>query len=897
MARGVKEPWKFTSVERDIMKAAAQRLVVEFEREEDGGRPTVSGDFIANLWLESIEGAEVDTFGISLKGLKIVGPINLGGAKFSNRGRESLVGFMAEDCEFEGGLRLNNSRVESLYLNNCEFPDTRVDKTDPNRFSVPISMHGIEICGTVEMNACNIEGAFWAQRCRIHGRFFAANCTFSRGISLWGGHVDSAVHLSDCDIGNGELEMALALPNATVGGQLNIASCKLDGQVYAANLIAKEVYFQRVRFSRRPDAGLQLNQCDVSGVIQVNAMRPSGHLVIVNSRVGGDIQIFNSVTSGSFQLNNNRVSGSLVIHRSKSGARQLLALTCEGSSFYSVTITESSFVGQTKLHAARTEASFALKDTKFGRRLRDISPLEYGDYWIDASGLQIGHSLLIERCRFNSSSWFNNSLVNSGIHIRNCFFNGDTARFSVRLDSVRVLGLTVIEESLFTAGIQMPLLETAELQIKGNIVLAGNRSPATYPHAIWASDCKIGRRIIFGDSKISGVRDRQSVSTGTVSFHSTVCTENVAVTNATFYPAPETLKEGRADTLCLSRMTIGGDVIIAKSHENTGENTSPVQIHGCLSLEDAKISGDVLVDKLDQLPIGKITRPRAHLETEQRVSLKKRGVAVSFKGACIDGDLAIAAPEISGIVDLRDARIDRIADGGGQRWSKIGLQPGHLLLDGLTYRDLDNVTDDAHTPDGMRLAHEDAVSKRLAWLALQFPDRKPSLDTFVPQPYEQLAKIFAAEGNERARRKVQIARRDLQRKHGGLKAFERWVQQMLKWVSEYGYSPGRAISASLIYLGFGALVAAWMDGVDALMLADSDTVKATLFNPLVFALDAAIPIIDLNQDGIWAINPEAFRYGWTAQAMIIFKSLYEVFGMLLVSITVLTLTGTLRERE
>ncbi len=267
-----------------------------------------------------------------------------------------------------------------------------------------------------------------------------------------------------------------------------------------------------------------------------------------------------------------------------------------------------------------------------------------------------------------------------------------------------------------------------------------------------------------------------------------------------------------------------------------------------------------------------------------------------MRGARIEGNFILQKPNLNGLVDLRHAHINKIADGGGRRWEMAGIQPGHLLLDDLTYCDLVDVQDDE--PDGtMRGGPTDIVTRRLAWLALQYPDRKPTAEIFVPQPYEQLASIFATEGNERARRKVQIARRDLQRQHGGLKLFERTVQYFLKLVSEYGYDPGRAIIATLLYLLCGTAIALGLDSAGALMPATTDLAADYPFNALIFALDAAIPIIDLDQDAAWTINPDAFRYGWTVHAMVIAKGFYEMFGMLLISITVLTLTGTLREKD
>jgi len=284
----------------------------------------------------------------------------------------------------------------------------------------------------------------------------------------------------------------------------------------------------------------------------------------------------------------------------------------------------------------------------------------------------------------------------------------------------------------------------------------------------------------------------------------------------------------------------------------------------------------------------------AHFASQERVKHRLRGVAVSLRRAQISGELIFGEPDLTGLFDLREAHIRMINDGGGRRWTQAGIEPGHLLLDGLTYEDLDDVEEDGEI-EGNRKS--DIVSRRLDWLALQYPDRGPSRETFMPQPYERLASLFAEEGDEHSRRRVQIARRDLQRQHGGLNQFEKLVQSTLKAVSQYGYSPARAMIFMISYMVFGAAIAALLEANDALILLSTDTDPRQMFDPIIYAIDAAIPIIDLNQDSVWTLNPTAFRYGWAAQAMGVAKGLYEIIGMLLISITVLTLSGALREKD
>jgi len=200
---------------------------------------------------------------------------------------------------------------------------------------------------------------------------------------------------------------------------------------------------------------------------------------------------------------------------------------------------------------------------------------------------------------------------------------------------------------------------------------------------------------------------------------------------------------------------------------------------------------------------GAIERPLAHFATEERVSKRKRGVALSLRSAAVKGVIENGTPAFCGLVDLRDCRAEVLNDGGGERWEQAGVQAGHLLLDGLTYRDLDDVYDGQET--GALIARSDAASRRLCWLTMHYPGHAATPDSFVPQPYEQLAAIFAAEGNERGRRQVLVARRDLQRRHGRLSRFERLIGWLLKLTSNHGYSPARAVGVMAVYIRAGGV--------------------------------------------------------------------------------------------
>lgn len=58
-----------------------------------------------------------------------------------------------------------------------------------------------------------------------------------------------------------------------------------------------------------------------------------------------------------------------------------------------------------------------------------------------------------------------------------------------------------------------------------------------------------------------------------------------------------------------------------------------------------------------------------------------------------------------------------------------------------------------------------------------------------------------------------------------------------------------------------------------------------------FALDAALPVIDLGQDAYCRFTPE----GSTRWLWLLLHNLYVIFGAALSAVVVLTLTGVLRQ--
>jgi hypothetical protein len=211
------------------------------------------------------------------------------------------------------------------------------------------------------------------------------------------------------------------------------------------------------------------------------------------------------------------------------------------------------------------------------------------------------------------------------------------------------------------------------------------------------------------------------------------------------------------------------------------------------------------------------------------------------------------------IVHLEDASVGSLED------DKSGWpSPGNLHLDGFTY---DRISSDNTDP-----------SDRLQWLRLQNPPepgrfrrflhgvmygghrltwRQKGWPDFRPQPYQQLSKALREVGDSAGAKRVLVEMEDSRRKFGNLN-FRVWVWRwILKGVIGYGYRPGYALICALLVITIGSGLF-WCN-TDLITPTDREAYDAAPasyqpFSPIVYSIDAFLPIINLGQKDRWTPN-------------------------------------------
>lgn len=243
---------------------------------------------------------------------------------------------------------------------------------------------------------------------------------------------------------------------------------------------------------------------------------------------------------------------------------------------------------------------------------------------------------------------------------------------------------------------------------------------------------------------------------------------------------------------------------------------------------------------------------------------------------------------------LTGVQVTSILDNSETGWPAHGF----LDLDGATY---------------LRCQHIEGgsvVARRIAWLRRQYPDGVPDAASFRPQPYEQLTRVLRNHGQSQEANAIAVERIRARLAARVDRPAARLLSSLLMLVSKYGYSTSRAIASFLVFVLLGSVLYA-----TAILAFQQPFVpvenppepvtytlafglaKTTVqqgcpgLDVLHYALDAALPVIDLAQDQRCRFTPTGpWRPLW-----LMLHSAYVIIGTALSAIVVLTLTGVLRQ--
>ena len=460
----------------------------------------------------------------------------------------------------------------------------------------------------------------------------------------------------------------------------------------------------------------------------------------------------------------------------------------------------------------------------------------------------------------------------------------DVGSCSVHLNHARIGGKLDMSASAANRFTASRTIRLDGAQVDGDVLLAGARLDGCGAAALSARSAIVGSNVILDPS--AGHRFEAS---GEVVFAASEIAGDLSCAGARLYNP-----DGRAlhcEDLSVESVFLVGNRETDRFFEVSGRlNFLTAVINGSFFMTNARLAPGP-----DYEGLMKKGGPIAINLQQARIS---NALAFMNIGALhADDALTISNDEpqpVAGWFLLAGIQMNTVLDDVETGWPAHG----YLDIDGASYSLI------RHVGGG------DLASRSIRWLQRQFPNGVPDRRSFRPQPYEQLTRVLrdggrAVEANAIAVEKIRMrlaARVD--------RPWARFFPNLLMLISSYGYSTQRAIGSFLVFVMLGTLMysTALFGFGQAFLPVEHDPAFVTYefafgllersenegcpgLDVMHYALDAALPVIDLAQDLRCRFTPVGpFRGFW-----LMLHSLYVLGGAALSAVVVLTLSGVMRQ--
>ena len=624
----------------------------------------------------------------------------------------------------------------------------------------------------------------------------------------------------------------LELPGATVPALVELTGCTFDEPIdlYAADL-----------------AGWRLTRCTLPGLRAAN-LRVRSELALQVCTVTGPVVLPDARIEGPLRLTGTRLDAAG--GHALGGVRLMIRGVLDAQ--------ELQAQGEVRLSGARIDGNIDLR----GARL--ACP---GGDALDASGVQVGGNL---RCERGFSAQGRVVLAGASV-VGNAVFSGATLHGSTNPAKCAVLVLPRGSADPTAA------LVADRIAVNGNLVLDAG---FTATGSVWITNAQIG-----GYLRLSGATLGSPVQPG-------------ADSGDQSRPVPVALAadgiEVRGDLearRALPRAEPSDDAGPLRTHGQV--RLVGAQVHGSASLTGAQLHGpglDVLF--ADRLRVGgtlflswvvasgsirlhhahigstldctaaQLDAPRRRPDGSIKPSLDARAATIgkdiyASRGFTATGGVRLSLAEVSKSVSFDGARLGGPGAGvwalraGGMTCQELRLRfaeppRGDVMLAGVV---AGSVFDSEHlwAADGvvdvedfqyqsLSAAPEVKVATRLGWLRTVLPG-------YDPDPYDNLAASYRDAGHDDRADTVLLAKQ--QHRHAGYGPAGRvwgWLQE---WTVGYGYRPWRAALWLAVCWLLGSL---WFANHQ---LPRLDSGQDPSWQPVIYAADLLIPVVNLGQDGLW----------------------------------------------
>ena len=585
---------------------------------------------------------------------------------------------------------------------------------------------------------------------------------------------------------------------------------------------------------------LFLRQCHLEGLLSLTETRcHTIHLVgcYVDAIQGeyvsirGSFEVKRSIIPGGINLLGAVISGNFTASGAKLGNGQSYALLLSRAHIQGAVFLDQNFEARGDVRMVGT--SVGLSVSFITARLQNQSSVALlgdtmqvkGSVILDQAeiagevrlgGAYIGRQLIARGCRIESLTGYALRAYKMEVAADVGLSEGFYAKGGIRLNGSRIGG----ELSLVRARIENPngeALSASLMQTEGHLALSDGFEAIGQ---VVLDKCIIGGNLrcssggFFNVGQVAlqaysiqvggdALFEEGFTAAGQVHLRGAVIRGQMVFTSASLYhPNNRALEAGD--------ITIGRNLIFGKGFN----------VEGTVNIRAARIRGNLEVR-------------HAHFQAPHDQALRAEYIRVG-------GRLILRASTFVGTLNLQHSRVGLIYD-DEMSWP----DPGHLQIDGLEYTGFEG--------DLVPLT----AKARLLWVRQMLPE-------FRPQPYEQLAKVFAHLGMDNEATDILIAKENDRLRYAGIQPLQRIGRYILRYTIAYGYRPWIAFLWALGFIAIGAIIfqAAYVHGLivpaSAEVLVSEGYLKGRMLPPdyppfegWAYALDTFLPLVSLFMEEYW----------------------------------------------
>ncbi|MET1072693.1 MAG: hypothetical protein ABWY11_08615 [Umezawaea sp.] len=601
----------------------------------------------------------------------------------------------------------------------------------------------------------------------------------------------------------------LAGRNLTSANDFSLDGCTVDGPVDLTDSdIGGSVALRDSRLHAPGGLALHADRMKVAGALLAYGIRTEGEVRMAGAQISGNCNFSGAALHNptGFSLNGN---GMLV------GGNLLCGVWAETDQHFTAH-------GTVMLPNARISSAFTMRGAALHAG-EDQSEPDLVDPHADPHA-----ALVLDRITVSGDVELDRGFTSAGtLRMLNAAIGGTLSLSGARLDAVkpqdgntepvgrgRAVHLDGAEIGGDVAARQLVVkgqFRMVDATVRGSLVLDGSTLDNPLADTVLANRCRVGSNFSAREANVAGVLELRAVHIGA----------NLDLRGSRLIqPGQYRHQPGEKASVDIGGATIGRDLICAKGNKefvaHGGVRTRRAQIGRM-----ANFAGAVLGDKLD-----------SH--------------ALNALGMQVPELVLTPVSPPKGKVTLRGASCTSLDD-NETFWSATG----RIDLEDFRYDSLRHSID----PQDDR-----AVLRRLRWL------RQAMRHRYRPGPYDQLAALLRASGNEEHAATVLMEKQRLRytavaegtRVVGPLVLLWSWLQRSMVG---YGYRPGRALGWLVVSWVLGS--AYFAAGADLVVINADDTLE---WNPWLFTIDLIVPIVDFGNKNRWQTHGAS---QWIASGLIV----------------------------